>query len=651
MKLGILGFRKIKLNKNELLWMALIISGSFLMLGRISAKQDVLKVTEIMYNPESGKTEWIEIYNSGSESVFVSKDVGGLIDENELEMNNNETAYKNCHKFKDDFEVESGQYFVIADDKEDFLNDYSDYDSDKVVDSVLSLKNSGKDGVWLSDDRCETFLVNISYDLDDNETKKGYSLEDEDGKWRESYVLGGTPGEKNSEKPKPKEYSKEIRINEILPNPSENESDEEYIEIYNSSKKDIDLNGWILKDSSKGGKFVFLEETIIESKDFLVVYREDFGFSLNNTGRESVYILNPNEEEVFSISYEKALEDVSYNFNDEKGGWEWSSILTPGKKNEFEKVPDVSVKISKKMYKNLKADFEVIIGDRDDFKVSWDFGDGKKSYKAKVQHKYEEVGGYKINLMVVVGGREIKKEFDVEVENFPKLEVEISSIMPNPKGVDSENEWIEIENNEKKSVNLKGWSIATGASSKKLTNHPIENDFIIKGNKVEKITKEECNFSLGNKEGVIEIRYPDGSTAYKLKYKKEGGVKDDEVYEKQRKKWVWISPKNNDQESESGDQKLVDNKKIDSNNENEVNIEIIDDSELENQKGEVEGNKLETEKLFIVVENEDGEKKTFVRGFSVDHTQTIQKTKKHYLRAFFEEINERINRIFNKQVA
>ena len=46
-------------------------------------------------------------------------------------------------------------------------------------------------------------------------------MELDNGKWRHSYNLGGTPGGKCSEKLPPIEYEKTIKINEILPDPQD----------------------------------------------------------------------------------------------------------------------------------------------------------------------------------------------------------------------------------------------------------------------------------------------------------------------------------------------------------------------------------------------------------------------------------------------
>jgi len=205
-------------------------------------------------------------------------------------------------------------------------------------------------------------------------------------------------------------------------------------------------------------------------------------------------------------------------------------------------LPKIEIKKDKKVYKNIYADFKVKINDPDEdkIKVVWDFGDGRKSYKKKTRHKYKETGKYSASLKVFDGSEEMIKKFKIKVKKFSRPKVRITRLLPNPKGKDSELEWIEIKNKSKKKINLKNWSIATGTSSKKITNHPIREDFFIRPGKVKKIMRNLSKFSLNNKKCRIELRYPDGKVAYKIKYKKEGGVKDDEIYEKVKGgKWQW----------------------------------------------------------------------------------------------------------------
>lgn len=339
-------------------------------------------------------------------------------------------------------------------------------------------------------------------------------------------------------------YSDDIYLNEIFPNPAGDEKQGEYIEIFNSSNESVSLANWILRDSSKTGQYIFPLGVEIGNSDYGAVYRTDFDFALNNSGEETVYLLNPGEEVVSSVTYSKADEDVSYNFDGTS--WRWSKFLTPGKENKFNKLPKIEIKKDKDIYKNIYADFEVNVNDPENekIKVTWDFGDGHKSYKQKTKHKYEETGRYKASVNINDDSEDVVEELNIEVKDFPRPKVRITQLSPNPEGKDSENEWVLIENKSKKTVNLKNWSVATGASSKKLINHPIHDDFIIESGEARKLIRDFCNFSLNNKKATVELRYPDGKAAHTMKYKRDDGVAEDEIYEKKKgEKWKWVESK------------------------------------------------------------------------------------------------------------
>ncbi len=74
---------------------------------------------------------------------------------------------------------------------------------------------------------------------------------------------------------KSKEYSDKIKINEIFPNPKGKDNDE-FVELYNYSEKNIDLSGYILKDSSRTGEYEISTETIIKSNSYVVIYKDKF---------------------------------------------------------------------------------------------------------------------------------------------------------------------------------------------------------------------------------------------------------------------------------------------------------------------------------------------------------------------------------------
>ncbi|MFA6183910.1 MAG: lamin tail domain-containing protein [Parcubacteria group bacterium] len=521
--------------------MILIIFSEFFIMHGVFAIDGDIVITEVMYN-SGDNTDWFEIFNKGINDINLKNLY--LIDEFDLVLNSSGDKYLNCHNVnKDDYFLKAGNFSVIGKNSGDFVL------------KSLDLNGVNKDSVRLSFDNCKSFIGEIVYNPKENKIKKDYSLElDKNYFWRESFVLGGTPGKTSSEDVllekneniitgeiiENDKNDNFVRINEIFPNPK-NENDE-FIELYNFSNKAINLKNWIIKDASKGSGYVFKEGDVIGAKGYFVVVREDSKLSFNNTGLESVYLIDSVGVERDRISYSGTKEGLSYGFDEMENKWRWSEFLTPGNINKFEKIGKVTVKMDDHFYKDIYANFEVhIFGIKDEkLKVKWEFGDEKKSYLAKTKHKYIKNGRYIIKLMVSGGTEDVEKEFKIKVESFPKRKISILAINPNPKGKDIEGEWIDLKNKSNKKVNLKNWSIATGVNKKKLINHPINNDFIIKAGKTERLTRKFSNFSLNNKSNYIELRYPNGEVAYDMKYKKEKGIRENEIYSKKEGGWEWI---------------------------------------------------------------------------------------------------------------
>ncbi|MFA5777359.1 MAG: lamin tail domain-containing protein [Parcubacteria group bacterium] len=580
-------------------------AGFFVLPNIVLASEDDLIITEIMYDPggvDSGHSDWVEIYNPTEEKIIINKDKFGITDEEHLELGSDGVHYKNCHKIDGDLEIKPGKFAIIASNKNDFKSDYLKFDGD-VLDSAFSLSSAG-DSLRLSNDKCENFFIDFDFENSWGGKNNGKTLEkiklnesNKKSNWQESYTEGGTPGEENSKKPEPKEYSGKIRINEILPNPSGDELKDEYIEVYNYSNGDIDLESWELRDAGTG-EYVFPKNTVIKKDNFLVVYRKDFKFAINNS-EEVISLLNPNgvETSIVLCGNKPFKSDISYSFDGI--GWQRSSYLTPEKENKLDKAPNIKIKKDDKIYKNIYANFEVKTGDKNQ-KVVWDFGDGHKSYLQETKHKYSNTGIFKVLLVVKGKSDDFTENFTVEVEKFGESKIKIVSVKANPKGKDDK-ESITIQNNSKKKINLKNWSIATGWDN--LYNHPISKDLIIKPGKSKEITKKYSAFALNNKQTKIELRYPDGTVASKVKYSKKEGVEDDEVYEKGESGWEWIGVQTNidstqtsaeelqndaTKEREKSEESLADENK--SKDQVENNVEIQADEPAENQdQGEVLG--------------------------------------------------------------
>jgi len=331
-------------------------------------------------------------------------------------------------------------------------------------------------------------------------------------------------------------YSNKLRLNEILPNPQNDETADEYIEIYNENNVPVDLEGWILKDSSKI-RFIFPAGYAIGAEDYLIIHRSTFKFTLNNTGNENIYLLDPNEDVVSETTYENARSNASLSFDG--SAWKWSQYLTPGKMNEFSESAHIKATGAREGYVGKPIEFS-FDSDYDNFsKITWDFGDEKKSYLKNPTHTYLKKGSYQVSVSASGELEDVSDSFTLKINDYPREKVMIVGILPNPAGTDSDQEWIEVRNEGKDTVNLKGWKIATG--QKILTNHPIKEDLEINPEDTVQLTREFSYFTLHNSSMKLELRYPDGKTADKASYSKDP-IQDDEVYSKEDGKWTWITP-------------------------------------------------------------------------------------------------------------
>ncbi len=498
-------------------------------------KGDIV-INEVMLGQEGfTKNEFVELYNATDENI----DLEGW---NLKKMTKSGTKSNLLSKSKFRGIIKKGGYFVIA---------HPNYKSISVVDAIYSgssysiSKNNAV--VLLDDDQREIAALCwgiCGYECpgekyDDN-SRDGMSIS-RTSEENNSYAVSRipTPGEQNQFPPKEK-YSKLIIFNEVLPNPQGTDKNNEWVEFKNLDSEEIDLSGWIIENGS--GKRLTIKRAISSSDKLLVVSVENTSLSVRNNN-EQLLLLDPNEEIVDRVvinGYAKS--GLSYN-RTSQGTWKWSRFLTPGEKNRMNNPPKIRITKSKKIYKDIYAEFDASKTndkDKDKLKFRWDFGDGHKSYLKETRHKYDKKGKYKVVLTVDDGSEKVEKLFRIEVRSYPRREFKITKLIPNPSGKDRGNEIIVIRNLYKKRANLKGFKIATGRNKSHLVNHPIYDDFIIRSGKEKKImNKEICKFTLLNKKGVVVLKYPDGKIADVVSYEKEK-IANDEEYVLIFDQWKWI---------------------------------------------------------------------------------------------------------------
>lgn len=130
-----------------------------------------------------------------------------------------------------------------------------------------------------------------------------------------------------------------LRITEIMPNPEEEETTSEWVEIQNIGPNTENFQGILLDDSEDGSSPFELPETVLAPYEFTVIYRSESGIALNNSS-DSVRLLTPDEEIIDEIEYEKTKEGISYqlvtSINPTTGiseeQWQWDTP-TEGSEN------------------------------------------------------------------------------------------------------------------------------------------------------------------------------------------------------------------------------------------------------------------------------------------------------------------------------
>lgn len=521
------------------------ITGIGLFLTALHAQAAVI-LSEVEVSGDKAADEFVELYNTGDESVSL-KDYS-LRRKSQSDATTKGSSLKT---FSGSDTIPAHGYFLWA-SSSGIFKDHADITTSGGLSDNNSLGLFDKDGNLIEALTWGTGHVFpfVPTSFDNPEKKESFERNLNNLTWNKTKSISPTnsKGETWEEDapplpPEPKPFTK-IVINEVFPNPKEKGDLGEFIELYNPLLEEIDLSHWEIHDASTSGKYVFPSGKKIESLGFLVVTDEDFTLSLNNTN-ETLTLFDTEKRAVHSVHYDKTKEDVTLNLVGDKlkGG----KIPTPGKENILNTDPITKKRVPKKGYRDIPVEFSAVGKDTDgdSLKYTWDFGDDHKSYKRETKHTYQETGKYTVTLTTDDGTDTTEEMFEIKIEKYEAPKLRIVALMPNPKGSDSDFEWIAIENREKKSVDLQGFSIATGPKKKKLTNHPIRESFEIKGKSTKRLTRDITLFTLNNQKGYVELRAPNGDVIHRFKYTLEKSLKEGVVLQKAKgQELVLIPPEN-----------------------------------------------------------------------------------------------------------
>lgn len=289
-------------------------------------------------------------------------------------------------------------------------------------------------------------------------------------------------------------YSSAVLISEFLPNPDGSDSGEEWIELFNNSAAAVNLGGWKLDDESASGSvgssaYTIPADTYINAMSYLALDLPEGSFALDNTGGDTLRLLWPNNQLAHQVIYTgNAKEDQAYARKSESV-YEYT-YATKSAANEFEQKPVVTIESEKEP--------------------------------------------------VPV----------VSTMDYTKSGIRINEIFPNPKGIDSGKEWIEVINTGTETISLHGWVVDDGDKESPIGSSAYKiQSSTLKPGEVAMIMIPTGSFAMNNTGSeTIRLFAPDKKLIDSVIY---NGVKEDLSYTLLNGKWQWGSPTPDEANSEA----------------------------------------------------------------------------------------------------
>jgi len=355
--------------------------------------------------------------------------------------------------------------------------------------------------------------------------------------------------------------SASVIINEIAWMGTEIDSSNEWIELYNDSDTEINLNNWGLYE--EGGKTLIEPLTgIIGSKSYYLIERTDDntvpnieasqsptswnGYGLNNNG-EHLQLLDSNPNIIDKVNcsggWFEGDKDTKQTMERTNGGWQTSSDPngTPKTQNSSgaieeseqeepteQEQPETPTIPTDNQPPIANAGDNIIgfIGqeiefdgtnssdpDEDELFYSWNMGDGKVIDKPSFTYKYSYPGTYLVTLTVSDGQDYASNTITIKVK---PQQITINEFIPSPEGKDEENEWIEIYNDSDSIVDISEWQLDDIASGSKPFIFP-ENTLIAPKSYIV-FSRQITGIALNNDKDSVRLLLPEGVVFQEINY-------------------------------------------------------------------------------------------------------------------------------------
>lgn len=505
-------------------------------------------INEFVSDPDDGEVEWLELYNRTNKEI----DLAGWRIEDGSKAKTNLSGILSKYKV---IETPVGG-----------LNNAGDililYDTaGKIIDQVAYGNwNSGdaKNNAPAAEDPASSARKFDGYDSYNNSNDFAVTIKPTKGS---ANIIQGED-EISLEAKSKLDFSQDIFLTEIMPNPAGDDAEFEYIEIFNAGKRDVDLTGWSL--SNEENKKIDFKKILpvakIQAGIFMPVFRKNTKIVLHNDKGE-VKLFQPfAEKPIQTVKYDNVQEGWSYN--NDNADWIWSMIPTPGIANEIKaanRAPEVDFSFNSPIIDNVPVIFDssdTEDADNDKLSYFWDFGDGFKNNLANPEHVYFKAGIYKVKLEASDGKLTGIKEKSVKVSggvgemvdvldsNFYRNDtiknavrdnvLFINEIFPNPDGEDAGKEWIEIKNQSADMINLLNWRIENSNGKYK-----IKNDAWIDSDNFYLLANTASSLALKNSDDAIMLYSDIDELADKVEY---AGAMQGKTYARgANENWFWTS--------------------------------------------------------------------------------------------------------------
>ncbi len=363
-----------------------------------------------------------------------------------------------------------------------------------------------------------------------------------------------------------------IIISEVLPNPVGLDTDE-WIEIAHTGSGAVDIAGWTLSVSGSTVSYRFPAPFVLSSGVFQALRRTVTGIALDNKGK--TIVLRQGSTVIDALPYFEVPEGVSIGRSPADRAIHAYCVPTESAPNERRPAnadivvqsgttsgeEQVTVNLTSRIDQSIQSSAE----------CAWDFGDGFRTTSCNPpSHTFEDPGQYTVRLEVrdycintversitisvyekrssssssrqsssASSWSSVPSQNPATQQQYPATQQQpspaagggaskdfsailMTGALPNPKGLDAHQEWVEIENTSAVKVTLTGWNLVEATQNKSC---PLDQITIEPYGK-RKVQIDVCKWALINTKGALRLKDPSGELRSLIQWEKavEGKV-------------------------------------------------------------------------------------------------------------------------------